>query len=146
MVWQDSLHYGTGLFVWYGAPNDSHLRGSERGDHYANVTVERKRILKAYGANIIFTDPGEFSLAACNGRIRGIGEREVKAGARISSNSWGAPVAGAYWEPLPETCPSGPMSLRHVHGLADPTVPMKGRSFQQRIRLRPHPGPCVGWP
>jgi cysteine synthase B len=27
----------------------------------ANVTVERKRILKAYGANIIFTDPGEGS-------------------------------------------------------------------------------------
>jgi polyhydroxybutyrate depolymerase len=41
-----------------------------------------------------------------------------------------APVAGAYWEPLPQTCPSGPVSLRHVHGLADPTVPMKGRSLR----------------
>ena len=41
-----------------------------------------------------------------------------------------APVAGAYWEPLPETCPSGPVSLRHVHGLADATVPMKGRSLR----------------
>ena len=41
-----------------------------------------------------------------------------------------APVAGAYWEPMPETCPSGPVSLRHVHGLADGTVPMKGRSLR----------------
>lgn len=41
-----------------------------------------------------------------------------------------APMAGAYWEPLPETCPSGPVSLRHVHGLADGTVPMKGRSLR----------------
>jgi polyhydroxybutyrate depolymerase len=44
-----------------------------------------------------------------------------------------APVAGAYWEPLPEACPSGPVSLRHVHGLADATVPMKGRSLRNGL-------------
>lgn len=38
-----------------------------------------------------------------------------------------APIAGAFWEPLPESCPGAPVSLRHVHGLADQTVPMKGR-------------------
>ncbi len=41
-----------------------------------------------------------------------------------------APVAGAYWEPLPVSCPSGAVSLRHIHGLADATVPMKGRSLR----------------
>jgi polyhydroxybutyrate depolymerase len=41
-----------------------------------------------------------------------------------------APVAGAFWEPLPQDCPSGPVSLRHIHGVADKTVPMKGRSLR----------------
>lgn len=41
-----------------------------------------------------------------------------------------APIAGAYWEPMPLTCPSGPVSLRHIHGLADKTVPMGGRSLR----------------
>jgi polyhydroxybutyrate depolymerase len=38
-----------------------------------------------------------------------------------------APVAGAFWVPEPERCKSGPVSLRHVHGLTDQTVPMQGR-------------------
>jgi polyhydroxybutyrate depolymerase len=42
-----------------------------------------------------------------------------------------APVAGAFWRPEPETCPGGPVSLRHVHGLADPMVPMQGRALGQ---------------
>jgi polyhydroxybutyrate depolymerase len=38
------------------------------------------------------------------------------------------PVAGAFWEPVPEgPCPGGPVNLRHVHGLTDETVPMRGR-------------------
>ncbi|WP_406854337.1 PHB depolymerase family esterase [Alsobacter sp. KACC 23698] len=41
-----------------------------------------------------------------------------------------APVAGAFWAPEPETCPGGPVSLRHVHGTADQTVPMSGRSLR----------------
>jgi polyhydroxybutyrate depolymerase len=44
-----------------------------------------------------------------------------------------APVAGAFWEPLPDTCPAGPVSLRHVHGMADQTVPMKGRSLRNGL-------------
>jgi polyhydroxybutyrate depolymerase len=38
-----------------------------------------------------------------------------------------APIAGAFWDPLPTACPGAPFSLRHVHGTADNTVPMKGR-------------------
>ena len=38
-----------------------------------------------------------------------------------------APVAGAFWAPEPVRCKGGPVSLRHVHGLTDQTVPMKGR-------------------
>ena len=45
-----------------------------------------------------------------------------------------APVAGAFWEPLPETCPGGPVHLRHVHGLGDAVVPMAGRPIREVFR------------
>lgn len=38
-----------------------------------------------------------------------------------------APVAGAFWEPLPERC-EGPVDLFHTHGWTDRTVPLEGRS------------------
>jgi len=38
-----------------------------------------------------------------------------------------APMAGAFWDPLPETCPAGPVTLRHIHGTGDTVVPMTGR-------------------
>jgi polyhydroxybutyrate depolymerase len=38
-----------------------------------------------------------------------------------------AAIAGAFWEPLPENCDGGPVDLLHVHGTADPVVPMGGR-------------------
>ena len=37
------------------------------------------------------------------------------------------PASGAFWEPLPASCPSGPLRFRHTHGLQDTTVPMEGR-------------------
>jgi polyhydroxybutyrate depolymerase len=45
-----------------------------------------------------------------------------------------APVAGAFWEPLPQACPAGPIHLRHVHGTADTVVPMQGRPIGERWR------------
>ena len=41
-----------------------------------------------------------------------------------------APISGAFWMPEPETCPGGPVDMRHVHGMDDHTVPMKGRSLR----------------
>lgn len=38
-----------------------------------------------------------------------------------------APIAGLMWRPLPETC-DGPVRLLHVHGWADPVVPLEGRT------------------
>lgn len=38
-----------------------------------------------------------------------------------------APVAGAFWEPLHESC-AGPADLFHIHGWTDRTVPLEGRS------------------
>jgi polyhydroxybutyrate depolymerase len=40
------------------------------------------------------------------------------------------PVAGAFWRPIPQDCPAGPANIRHVHGLADKTVPMSGRPLR----------------
>jgi polyhydroxybutyrate depolymerase len=38
-----------------------------------------------------------------------------------------APVAGAFWEPLPEAC-AGPVDLFQTYGWTDRTVPIEGRS------------------
>jgi polyhydroxybutyrate depolymerase len=43
-----------------------------------------------------------------------------------------APIAGAFWEPLPANCAKGPVNLIHIHGLADEVVPMKGRPIGER--------------
>lgn len=37
-----------------------------------------------------------------------------------------APVAGAFWQPMPPTC-AGPVDLFHTHGWRDRTVPLEGR-------------------
>ncbi|WP_299809539.1 polyhydroxybutyrate depolymerase [uncultured Roseibium sp.] len=38
-----------------------------------------------------------------------------------------APIAGAFWEPLPRDCPTEAPYLFHVHGTADTVVPLEGR-------------------
>ncbi len=43
-----------------------------------------------------------------------------------------APVAGAFWEPLPEDCPAGPVHLLHLQGFADRVVPIEGRAIGDR--------------
>jgi len=45
-----------------------------------------------------------------------------------------APVAGAFWEPLPDICPGGPVNLRHIHGTSDRVVPMAGRPIREIFR------------
>ncbi|MCV0424105.1 MAG: polyhydroxybutyrate depolymerase [Roseibium sp.] len=38
-----------------------------------------------------------------------------------------APIAGAFWEPLPDNCPTENPYLFHVHGTGDTVVPLAGR-------------------
>ncbi|MEP1932184.1 MAG: alpha/beta hydrolase-fold protein [Roseibium sp.] len=38
-----------------------------------------------------------------------------------------APIAGAFWEPLPTNCETEPPYLFHVHGTSDTVVPLAGR-------------------
>lgn len=45
-----------------------------------------------------------------------------------------APVAGAFWEPLPASCAGPVPTLLHLHGLADTTVPMAGRRIRDRFK------------
>lgn len=33
-----------------------------------------------------------------------------------------APIAGGFWNSNPETCPTGPINLRHIHGTSDRVV------------------------
>lgn len=37
------------------------------------------------------------------------------------------PISGAFWDPLPESCEAGPITMRHTHGMSDTVVPMAGR-------------------
>ena len=41
-----------------------------------------------------------------------------------------APMSGTFWEPVPETCPTGPVNLIHYHGTEDTVVPLNGRRSQ----------------
>lgn len=45
-----------------------------------------------------------------------------------------APIAGAFWEPIPENCAGPRPNLLHVHGTADATVPLAGRALRQGYR------------
>jgi len=40
------------------------------------------------------------------------------------------PMSGTFWEPVPETCPAGPVNLIHYHGREDPVVPLTGRQVK----------------
>lgn len=43
-------------------------------------------------------------------------------------------VAGAFWDPVPQACPSPVPMLVHVHGTADRTVPLEGRAIGEHWR------------
>lgn len=45
-----------------------------------------------------------------------------------------APVAGAFWEPLPASCTGPRPALVHTHGTADGTVPLAGRALRGGYR------------
>lgn len=66
-----------------------------------------------------------------------------------------APIAGAFWEPLPESCEGPRPPLIHIHGTRDMTVPLAGRTLRQGYRQGDvfkslavfAPGGCTaGWP
>jgi polyhydroxybutyrate depolymerase len=40
-----------------------------------------------------------------------------------------APIAGTFWAPVPDKCPSPPVSLIHFHGTSDKMVPLTGRAI-----------------
>jgi polyhydroxybutyrate depolymerase len=44
------------------------------------------------------------------------------------------PVAGVWWRPMPEACSAPPRPLLHIHGTADPVMPMAGRALRDRWR------------
>ncbi|MDJ0945368.1 MAG: hypothetical protein QNJ30_18010 [Kiloniellales bacterium] len=42
-----------------------------------------------------------------------------------------APIAGTFWAPIPQSCPSPPVHLLHTHGTDDKIVPLRGRPIQK---------------
>ena len=43
-----------------------------------------------------------------------------------------APIAGAFWEPMPKSCPGGPVNLLHLQGFRNNVVPIEGRRIGER--------------
>lgn len=41
-----------------------------------------------------------------------------------------APLSGTFWDPPPDSCPTGPATILHTHGVEDPTVPLTGRTIR----------------
>lgn len=41
------------------------------------------------------------------------------------------PIAGTFWRPVPDACPSFPVNLVHIHGTSDKIVPLEGRKIAQ---------------
>ncbi len=39
------------------------------------------------------------------------------------------PIAGTFWDPIPQDCPTPPVSIVHIHGTTDEIVPMAGRTI-----------------
>lgn len=46
-----------------------------------------------------------------------------------------APVAGSYREPVPASCPTGPVSAFQIHGRADDAIPLTGTDIDEHTRL-----------
>ncbi|MGL5136167.1 MAG: alpha/beta hydrolase family esterase [Beijerinckiaceae bacterium] len=44
------------------------------------------------------------------------------------------PIAGVWWRPMPTDCPAPERPLLHIHGEADPVMPMTGRNLRDRWR------------
>lgn len=44
------------------------------------------------------------------------------------------PVSGTFWRPHPVTCPSGPVTMIHVHGRGDKVMPLEGRTIRGQWR------------
>jgi polyhydroxybutyrate depolymerase len=45
-----------------------------------------------------------------------------------------APIAGDFWQPVPESCAGPRPNLIHFHGLADTTIPLAGRALRSGAR------------
>lgn len=41
------------------------------------------------------------------------------------------PIAGTFWDPVPDTCPDYPVDMVHIHGTTDKIVPLAGRPIAQ---------------
>ncbi|MEM7643244.1 MAG: PHB depolymerase family esterase [Pseudomonadota bacterium] len=41
------------------------------------------------------------------------------------------PISGTFWDPVPLACPGDPATVHHIHGTADPVVPIAGRPIAE---------------
>lgn len=107
---------GTDDWVLPGAPKDPGYRGRRELDYVAAVVAD---VEDRFGIGREDRMLGGFSAG-------GMLTWNVICHASDLFPAY-APVAGVYWEPVPESCAEPVVSVIHVHGLSDEIVPIEGR-------------------
>ena len=92
------------------------------GDGRAEGGRDEKAYITAVMADVRARWPIDEGLTLASGFSRGasmVWNLACYAGDLFSGY---APIAGGFWRSTPDDCPSGPVNLRHIHGLKDRVV------------------------
>ncbi|QIE55434.1 polyhydroxybutyrate depolymerase [Pikeienuella piscinae] len=122
-----ALARGYAVVAPQGAPRREGVAGGawnsfaspERRDDIAFIKAVAEDSAARFGL-----DRGKMLLAGFSGG--GMMSWRVACDAPESFDAY-APIAGLLWRPLPTAC-GGPVRMLHVHGWADPVVPLEGRA------------------
>lgn len=103
-----------------GTPKDPAYRGRAELEYFAAVLAD---VEARFGV-----DPARTLMTGFSAGGMMVWNLACDAGALFAAY---APIAGTFWEPVPARCSSAPVSLLHIHGDADRTVPLGGRRIAQ---------------
>ena len=115
----DAAHKRGALFVSPWAPNGYwHQMGEGRG----TLGRDEAAFTRSVMANVLATWPVDPDRTLASGFSRG-GSMVWNVACYTGDLFAGyAPIAGGFWRSTPTSCPSGPQTMRHIHGLSDRVV------------------------
>lgn len=115
----DSVTGRGGLFVVPWAPNGYWRQigpGRDGGGR------DEAAFIRAVMADVTARWPTDPALTMTSGFSRG-GSTSWNAACYLGDLfAAHAPIAGGFWDSTPDDCPSGPATIRHIHGLSDEVV------------------------
>lgn len=99
---------------------------SQHRDEFAFFEALRRDLVGRHGA-----DPDRLMIT---GFSMGASMAWFVACAQGARYAAAAPMAGAFWDPIPARCASPPRVLAHLHGRGDGVVPIEGRPIGRAYR------------